>query len=438
MCSFHCAKSMASLTSGRSVKATEAATKEAEDYVESIMPSQRATRVDTPQTVGRKRHLSLPAANDKSTKKAKAGFDLQLNDGSDLDTSNSIISDYEDDFDTSSFKGCDNASRVKAKAKRSLYESRSKPAHGKSDRNIIVTEADVHVNSDPSLKQMIAKLSSDMHMQYTSLSERIDKLEAGLEQRISQKVAQLLDKRVNTELGRIRTDIDKRLETFKSGILKDMSDKVAAGHDTCKQHADISLNVAIRGLDESVGENVDSRVNTLIKDGLSIRNVTVQLAERKKSENSSKPGIVVASFKDREDKELVMSAKSKLKHSRQFSHVFINNDQTREQRLMSTNFRQIVNVLNEQGNDIHIRGNRIVGSNSQRNNNRQQQPADSRDNGRSDNGTRSYSNFENTNNQSNIRNDNGRNQNGWSEVRRGGRGNARRSRGGRGRFQGHN
>ncbi|MEW8341803.1 MAG: hypothetical protein AB2708_18305, partial [Candidatus Thiodiazotropha taylori] len=263
-------------------------------------------------------------------------------------------------------------SRVKAKAKHTLYKSKSKSkhVHQKSDRNIIVTEADVHVSSDPSLKQMIAKLSSDIHMQYTSLSERIDKLEAGTEQRISQKVAQLLDKRVNTELGRIRIDIDKRLETFKSGIFKDMSDKVATELDACKQHADISLNVAIRGLDETVGENVGSRVNTLIKDGLNVRNVIVERAERKLSENSSKPGVVIVSFKDREDKELVMSAKSKLKHNRQYSHVFINNNQTREQRLMSTNFRQIVNVLNGQGKDLHIRGNRIVGSNSQRDRNR--------------------------------------------------------------------
>ena len=35
------------------------------------------------------------------------------------------------------------------------------------------------------------------------------------EQRISNKVAQLLDKRVNVELGRVKKDIDSRLNTFK-------------------------------------------------------------------------------------------------------------------------------------------------------------------------------------------------------------------------------
>lgn len=54
-----------------------------------------------------------------------------------------------------------------------------------------------------------------MHKMYTSLHDRIHKSEAGLEQRISNKVTQLLDKRVNTELIIIRKDVDERLESFK-------------------------------------------------------------------------------------------------------------------------------------------------------------------------------------------------------------------------------
>ena len=62
---------------------------------------------------------------------------------------------------------------------------------------------------------MLLKMAADMNMHYNSLHESIDKFEAGLEQRMSNKIAQLLDKRVNSELNRIRRDVDERLDSFK-------------------------------------------------------------------------------------------------------------------------------------------------------------------------------------------------------------------------------
>ena len=85
---------------------------DAEAYVDSIMSSQRITRVDTPQHSGRKRHLSVPFASDSTVKKAR-------NDN-------------------------DNSRRVMVTAKRSLYPSIPTPA----PRNIGVTRADVHHDSD--------------------------------------------------------------------------------------------------------------------------------------------------------------------------------------------------------------------------------------------------------------------------------------------------
>ena len=58
-------------------------------------------------------------------------------------------------------------------AKRSLYPPTPTPA----PRNISVTRADVHHDSDIDVKDILAKMSADMHMLFTSLSERIDKLD---------------------------------------------------------------------------------------------------------------------------------------------------------------------------------------------------------------------------------------------------------------------
>ncbi len=167
---------------------------EAELYVDSIMSSQRITRVESPPRSGRKRHLSLPSGQDSTVKKAKLP---------------------------------EIGGRVMTTAKRSLEQSDSNRAvPNTTDRSIVITEADVHVDSEPTVKELIAKMSSDMHMMFTCLAERIDKLESGLEERISTKVAQLLDKRVNNELGRIKRDIDARLDTFNDTMRIDIGDEL--------------------------------------------------------------------------------------------------------------------------------------------------------------------------------------------------------------------
>jgi len=58
-------------------------------------------------------------------------------------------------------------------------------------------------------------MSADMHMHFPSLSERVDQLESSLEQRIANKVSQLLDKRVNLEMKRIYKDVDTKTDAFR-------------------------------------------------------------------------------------------------------------------------------------------------------------------------------------------------------------------------------
>ena len=58
-----------------------------------------------------------------------------------------------------------------------------------------------------------------------------------------------------------------------------------------------SVNVAIRDLPKSANENLSSKVNSLIKEGLDINDVSVARTERKVSRVQSKPGVVTAKFK---------------------------------------------------------------------------------------------------------------------------------------------
>jgi hypothetical protein len=297
---------------------------DAEDFVESVMVSQRVSKVNTPVHNGRKRNISDSAILPLSTKKPK----------------------------------------VTKPTRRNLYDPASP-----STSDVIVTNADVHVDGNSSVEHLITKLSLDMHMLFNSIKERMDKLETGLEQRIATKVSQILDKRINSELHRIRKDVDGRLDAFRESVRTDVTtdlnelktkvdDFISNSNDRRCEGDDITLNVIIRDLPETTGENTLNKVNTLIKDGLKLRDVKCISANRKKSSNEGKPGVIVARFNSHDDKRQIMLHKQKLRDSSRYSRVFIFHDQSQADRLISSNFLTIYSALKNHG--LSVRGTRVI------------------------------------------------------------------------------
>ena len=62
-------------------------------------------------------------------------------------------------------------------------------------------------------------------------------------------------------------------------------------------------------------------MNAQIKDGLQLREVTVESAECKTSSIGNRAGIVIAKMKNKEYKVTIMKNKSKLKDSRRYYNV---------------------------------------------------------------------------------------------------------------------
>ena len=57
------------------------------------------------------------------------------------------------------------------------------------------------------------------------------------------------------------------------------------------------------------------------------------------------------------DKRRIMDKKRELKNSRNFKDIFIENDLSKNQRMLNINLRNIVNAIGE--NKLEIRGGRI-------------------------------------------------------------------------------
>ncbi|KAH3746801.1 hypothetical protein DPMN_181217 [Dreissena polymorpha] len=346
----------------------------AADYVISIMSSQIITKVATPSTGSRKRHRSVSGTCDTASKKTKG---------------DSPVIAIED--------------RSNSKARRNLYKESRKSSRKFSPETapmeIVVDKADVHVNPTLTLQQMFDKLSSDVHMMYMGLNERFDQFEKTLESRITNKVSQILDKRVNSELEQIKRGVDQKLETkyeqFSDTVKADIADDLAAiwaqidslstmrhpvttSNNSQQITQDRTLNVVIRNLPETASESTSSKVNAMLKDGLKLSNITVSKAERKKSRTESRPGVVIATFKCKEDKQTVMNAKPDLRHISQYSKVFFNHDLAPEQRKNSQNFATILSAI--KSDNITMRGTRIV--NRRSDDNREELRPDNRDSGR--------------------------------------------------------
>lgn len=210
-----------------------------------------------------------------------------------------------------------------------------------------------------------------MMSMHSALNKKIDLIEARIEnsekritEKVTDKITKITDKRMNTETARMRKEIDEKIQDMRDEFNRDLNDintriDSERRRNTGTTDSDRPLRVVVRNLPEAINEDICEKVDGLIHDGLRIRDVTVEKAERLASRHDSKPGVVVAQFRNQEDKKRVMVAKKVLKNSRQYNQVYINHDQSREERNMARNMRTLLNGVNR-GHTLQVRGSRIV------------------------------------------------------------------------------
>ena len=80
-------------------------------------------------------------------------------------------------------------------------------------------------------------------------------------------------------------------------------------------------------------------------------------------EKSLAPGIVIATFESEAKRDQVLKSKSKLFETI-YKHVYLEKDQSKEERLAAGNMRTLVNAINNRTR-VSMRGNRVVRGNGQ-------------------------------------------------------------------------
>jgi hypothetical protein len=190
--------------------------------------------------------------------------------------------------------------------------------------NMVTVEVDVHRDSTAATQMartddhrsdksgdivcMIAQLSSDMHNKFGEVHATMDKIAKDIETNVTKKLTQILDKRVTAEVKKIKTDVQRELDDAQFDFRQDLKNLEGQLDEIRKKTHDYrdstrDMNIIIRNLPESVGENLESKVQGLMKDGIKLRVVGFSGVVRKGSRQRGKPGVVVMTCRSAEDKQ---------------------------------------------------------------------------------------------------------------------------------------
>ena len=365
---------------------------EATEYVEAVLSSHQVAAVlRTPVPSGRKRHLSLPAVGESDLKKIKSD-DLSIgDDGDDSDADNADVDSDEHSGST--------RSRNFVRARRNLL---SKQTVKSPSNNSLETERILAAMGDlrTGLEQKIEALNKSNSEKIDAMTAEIEKTRLdfnnrmeGLAKKVEKQVMKSISKTVDSKMKALKSGTDKQMnklqkaceltnkkvlkleETTMTTMKEELGDEIDELHkkvsnlentvlESCQNinlqnsQADRRRNIVIRNLEEREHENVLQRADRVVSEGLKLSNISFASATRKVSRDTSKPGLIIATCKNEQDKENIMSIKRELKNSSRYKNVFVENDIPPGQRKLNSNLRTIVNTI---GRDrLHFRGSRVL------------------------------------------------------------------------------
>ena len=227
------------------------------------------------------------------------------------------------------------------------------------------------------LIQLVQSLSMEVKSLNVRVFERMDRMENTFARNVVENVSKMMDNKIKKEVGNLRAELAEEISEVKTNVNKAVNDcknelermkksyaevvKAASeSHQVVRDKEDISLNIVIRNLPETANEQIASKVNKLFADGLQVRDVQVQSAERKQSRSDRVPGLVIAKCRSKADKGQILRKKASLKESRAYKDIFIHSDKSREDRNMEANLRNIAEAVG--GDKLFVKGDRILKS----------------------------------------------------------------------------
>ena len=232
-------------------------------------------------------------------------------------------------------------------------------------------EEDVNLHS---LKKLIVKLQQTFDAHKTDVQKRFDEHKADLKKRFedhkadfkkrieaqSKTIEQVeirLTAKIKEEFESLQKYIDQEVSVLTSRIT-DIENKVVTLENRQKMADKFNCDttVVVSNLPFEHGEDLEKKIDTLIKDGLRLHGLPVIRVLRLNSHNG-KPGLVKAQFRSLEDKIRLLKVKGNLLQTQRYQRVFIRSSQTHAERMAYHNMRMILSSNPELNKNYRLSGN---------------------------------------------------------------------------------
>ena len=223
--------------------------------------------------------------------------------------------------------------------------NRSKRNTKETDEACGVSDLDSKVTDT---QEMFTIIRDEIASMRTAFTERMDTMEKTLSAQITENLETYIEDVVSEKIAPFNAEL--------TGKINQLEDKVQTFQTRCEK--DISLNIAIKNLPVTTNEQLQEKVNDMIKTGMKLGDVKVTDVKRKKAYSDKVPGIVIATCKSDEDKNKIMKNKAKLKENAQFEKVFLDHDKDRSTRIQEANWRSVIKTV---GSDsLFMKGDRVL------------------------------------------------------------------------------
>ena len=169
---------------------------------------------------------------------------------------------------------------------------------------------------------------------------------------------QMIDRKIQQQLKNHKEEIKKDINKQLVEERKRMDERLALMREETAKTAKDQNQFVVKNLSETKNENLKKKVTSLMRDGLKLNIVPVSV-ERKETYHDNQHGLIIVNCKNSSDKQTILKAKKKLKVSKQFPNVYIENDKSKERREYEANMKTIAKLLNHDRN-VKLRGSRLV------------------------------------------------------------------------------
>jgi hypothetical protein len=198
-------------------------------------------------------------------------------------------------------------------------------------------------NMDATLSRLESKLDD--------IKTRISgKLISQISKDLNKQIKESVEKAVSEKVGMLKNEVMKEIDQLRGSLVQPDPSKI-----------DRRLNFVIYNCEQSENENVERKVNAIIREGLKL-NISIKDCKRiqpkhnqtNQPSNQTRPqtGIIIASCNNPEEKERIMKSKPLLRESRNHSKIRISHDYSPESRRMNQNLKMIISEIGKDKFDL--------------------------------------------------------------------------------------